>query len=96
MSCLYDLALFPPPDVHVVVRPGMCRRPLPDRSLSSHCPYTVSPPSPPEAHGVVRPGMRRLFAKEPDRVVVPELDLCNLEVICRVIGQSAALDFYTR
>ena len=40
--------------------------------------------------------MRRLFAKEPDRVVVPELDLGNLEVICRVIGQSAALDFYTR
>jgi hypothetical protein len=40
--------------------------------------------------------MRRLFAKEPDRVAVPELDLGNLDVICRVLGQSAALDFYTR
>ena len=61
---------------------------------------TLIPPSPSspsqEAHVVVRPGLGRLFAKEPDRVVVPELDLGSLEVICRVIGQSAALDFYTR
>ena len=40
--------------------------------------------------------MGRLFAKETDRVVGPELDLGNLEVICRVIGQSAALEYYTR
>ncbi|GAX76866.1 hypothetical protein CEUSTIGMA_g4312.t1 [Chlamydomonas eustigma] len=48
-----------------------------------------------EAHIVLRPGLKKLFAKEPDRVAVTELDLGNLEVICRVLGQSAALDFYT-
>jgi hypothetical protein len=49
-----------------------------------------------EAHLVVRPSMKRDFAKDRDRVVVPDLDIGNLEVICRVLGQSAALDFYTR
>jgi uncharacterized Rmd1/YagE family protein len=49
-----------------------------------------------EAHLVVRPSMKRDFAKEKDRVAVPDLDIGNLEVICRVLGQSAALDFYTQ
>ena len=49
-----------------------------------------------EAHLVVRPSMKRDFQKERDQVVVPELDIGNLEVICRVLGQSAALDFYAR
>ncbi|KAG1677600.1 hypothetical protein FOA52_014498 [Chlamydomonas sp. UWO 241] len=48
-----------------------------------------------EASVVVRPSMRRLYAKETDRLAISELDLGNLEVICRVIGQSAALDHYT-
>jgi len=48
-----------------------------------------------EASVVLRPAMQRHYAKETDRIAIRELDLGNLEVICRVIGQSAALDFYT-
>ena len=48
------------------------------------------------AHLVVRPSMKKYFLREKDSVVVPILDIENLEIICRVLGQSAALDFYTR
>lgn len=45
---------------------------------------------------VLRPHMKGMFSKETDRMAIRELDLGVLEVVCRVIGQSAALEFYTR
>eukprot|EP00798_Chlamydomonas_sp_ICE-L_P024565 gene24565-10176_t len=65
-------------------------------NISAFISDPLKQPQKEEASLVLRPGLGPWYVKEPDRVVLRQLDLGNVEVISRVIGQSVALDYYSR